>query len=171
MTATTTYEQAMITAHVQCFGACTHQTEPLSITFPLPTPPQPHMTNENAQHMCHENCCCIFFASQTTAASSNAPSKLRAVACPTTLTQTGAHKKLDALLSPAPRNAQIPKSTCATDTDAYAEKNLCENRVYETGAAARVRRASGSAATGVVLRLASLLSAATKARANRTRPH
>ena len=56
MRATCTYEQAWITAHVQCSGASTHQPQALSTTFPLPTPPQPQMRNENAQHMCDDRC-------------------------------------------------------------------------------------------------------------------
>ena len=87
----------------------------------------------------------------------------RAVACPTTFARAGAHTKLHALLSPAPRNAKTAKSTRATDTDAYAKQSLCESRSDETAAAARVGRASGSAAAGVRLHLASLLTPSTKA--------
>ena len=56
MRATSTYEQAKMAAHVQCSGASTHQAQPLCTTFPLPTAPQPQMTNEDAQHMNHDRC-------------------------------------------------------------------------------------------------------------------
>ena len=60
MRATSIYEQAYMTARVQCSPACTHQPQPPSTTFPLPMPLQPQMTNENAQHMCHDRCFSIF---------------------------------------------------------------------------------------------------------------
>ena len=55
---------------------------------------------------------------------------------------------MDALLSPAPRNAKTAKSICATDTDAYAKKSLSESPSDATGAAARVGRSCGSAGAG-----------------------
>ena len=74
------------------------------------TPPQPHMTKKNAQHMCHDRCFFFFFASQATPARRTAPSKLRHVACPTTFARAGAHTKLHALLSP-PHATQTPAGT------------------------------------------------------------
>ena len=58
--ATSSYEQTMMTAHVQCSRAPTHQSQPLSPTFPWPTPPQPQKTHENAQDMCHDRCFSMF---------------------------------------------------------------------------------------------------------------
>ena len=69
---------------------------------------------------------------------------------------------------PAQREKKT-QSTCATDTDACAKKSQCEKSSDEVGAAARVGRASGSAAAGVRLRLASLVTPATKARSHPTR--
>ena len=57
-------------------------------------------------------------------------------------------QKTARIAQPSPRNAKTPKSTCATDTVAYANKSLCESRSEETGRAARVGRSSGSAAAG-----------------------
>ena len=51
------------------------------------------------------------------------------------------------IAQPFRRNAKTPKSTCATDTLACANKSLCESRAEETGRPARVGRSSGSAAT------------------------
>ena len=52
------------------------------------------------------------------------------------------------IAQPSPGNAKTPKSTCATDTDAYAKTNLSESPSEATGAAARVGRSAGSAAAG-----------------------
>ena len=57
-------------------------------------------------------------------------------------------QKTARIAQPSPRNAKTPKSSRATDTDAYAKESLCESRSDETGVAARVGRSSGSAAAG-----------------------
>ena len=60
MSATSTYEQAYMRAHAQCSVAASHLPQALSTSTPLPTAPQPPMTNENAQHMCHDGCFSVF---------------------------------------------------------------------------------------------------------------
>ena len=148
MRATCTYEQAWITAHVQCSGASTHQPQPISTTFPLPTPPQPQMTNENAQHMCHDRCFSIFSLLHKQALRGE---QLQANCAMLPAQQHSSEMERPQnfrIAYPSPRNAKRPLGTSATVTDAYSKKRLCERRCEETGAAARVGRASGSAAAG-----------------------
>ena len=63
-------------------------------THTIATPPHPHMTIENATHMCHDRCLYCFLASQATPARSSGASKLRYVGCPATFGQAGPQSKL-----------------------------------------------------------------------------
>ena len=121
------------------------------------------MMNENAQNMRHDRCFFIisFLLKQHLRAEPLQAKCGRAVARPTTFEQAGAHTKLHALVSFAPRKAKSAKSSRATKTDAYAKQSLCVSRSNETGAAGHVGRPSGSAAAGVLLHIASLLTPST----------
>ena len=171
MRSTSTSAQAMMmTAHVQCSGAYPHQAEPLSSTCPMPTPPQPHMTNENAQHMCHERCFCTFslLHKQPLLAEPLQANcaLLRAQQHSPELERTQNWTHCSAL----PRaTRKPPKAHAPPIRTLMLKENLCKSRSDETGAAARVGRASGSAAAGVRLRLASLVTPATKARSHPAR--
>ena len=112
-----------MTAHVECSPAYTHQPQPLSSTFPLPTPPQPQMTNEKAQHMCHDRCFSFFSLLHKHPLPAGPLQRNCAIAaCPTTFAREEAHD-WSALLSP-PHATRKPLQAQAQATDANSEHTV-----------------------------------------------
>ena len=170
MRPTSTHEQEMMTAHVQCSRSSNHHAQPLSTTCPLLTPPQPHITNQTAQHMCHDRCFCTFCLLHKHACKLNRFKETARCCLPNNSRLWRRAHKTGRIAHPWP--TQCEKKTLKHMrhcTDACVKKSKCEKSSDEVGAAARVGRASGSAAAGVRLRLASLVTPATKARSHPTR--
>ena len=106
------------------------------------TPPQ--MTHENAQHMNYDRCVSICWVPLEQRLQGELLQQTARCCLPNNMRPSWSANKTARIAQPSPRNAKTAKSTCATDTDAYAKQKAC----VKGGAAARVGRASGSAAAG-----------------------
>ena len=89
----------------------------------------------------------FFLATQATPASAAAPSKQGNVACPTTCALTKTHTKCTHC-SPLPSQREKLKKKHAPLIWTHMKKTVHKHCAPVTGAAARVGRASGSAAAG-----------------------
>ena len=124
------------------------------------TPPQ--MTHENAQHMNYDRCVSICWVPLEQRLQGELLQQTARCCLPNNMRPSWSANKTARIAQPSPRNAKTAKSTCATDTDAYAKKKKPVSK--EERPPASGGRPAPPQRAGVRLRIASRFTPATKAR-------
>ena len=123
-----------------------------------------HMTHENAQHMKHDRCVSICSVPLQQRLQTLLLQQTARCCLPNNMRPSWSAHQFARIAQPDPRNAQTAKSTCATDTDAYAKKKKPVSK--EERPPTKGGRPAPPQRAGVRLRIASLFTAPTEVRAH-----